>query len=395
MTLLWVGCSNSAPPQLLPVNPATVGVNESLTLSLAVQNEAGLALSWSFQGPELAGLAQTASLTGHASGAEFRWTPLASHVGTHQFDFIASSDAGSAKTSVLITVIPQAAAAPVFIQPGKGGTFDMDALRCINFDLEVKDDDSEQVGILAAEPLPLGAELHQKGKKRARFDWCPSDEQIDQSLSWVLHFQADDGDHPPTPHNYQVILRRSAPDNCPGTPPQINVISPAEGDLLASAVGFEVIVKITDAESAVRDQPILHYTYDDPGVDSSLGNFELAKFEEDGETWSASVPPLPGTTGQTLTVWYVVSVVDNDDTAGTECDHSAETPTRVFLAQPIEGTTVADCALCSESVGCNSGSAAPLASASPSAMARAATVKTPQPLKGTQPKRVADRTGAS
>ncbi|MFT7623068.1 MAG: hypothetical protein ACI9WU_002245, partial [Myxococcota bacterium] len=172
---LNAGCSTDAPPVVFPIEPATVDVNATLVLSLAVLNPDGTPLTWSFAGPPLPSLADTSSLSGTPTGAEFRWTPLASHVGVHQFDFTATSEAGSSTQSVVLTVAPQAGAAPVFIQPAKGGTYDVDVSPCVNFDLEVKDDDTPEVAIRANGPMPDTATVETVGKQRARFRWCPSD----------------------------------------------------------------------------------------------------------------------------------------------------------------------------------------------------------------------------
>ncbi len=301
----FAGCSSGTPPVLFPIEAASVNVNETLVMDINVLNQDGVALSWSFAGPALAALAETTELAGSPTGAVFRWTPLASHVGSHQFDFTASSDAGDSTQSVIITVVPQKGAAPIFIQPGKGGTFDLDVVSCVNFDVEVKDDDTSKVAIRTAGEVPAGLNLKTKGDQRARVDWCPTDSQLNQALSWTLSFEADDGEHEPTQHDYLAVFRRSAQAGCPGSPPSITILEPAPGAIVTSAAGFAVKVQVTD-DSEIRDEPILYFTTADPGGAPDITSFTQTAFIQDGSDWVAQVPPVATPDGEPTPVWFAV-----------------------------------------------------------------------------------------
>ncbi len=351
------GCAGDTVPTLLPLEPQSVNVNETLTLQLTIQNPDGLPVEFDFAGPPLPSLDLTTTLTGTPVGAVFRWTPLASHVGSHQLDFTVSSSAGSSTQSVVITVVPQLGAAPVFIQPGKGGTYDLDKIDCVKFDLEVKDDDTTQVAILPAATLPQGAQLETRGDKRARLEWCPNDEQVNESLTWILRFQADDGEHTPTQHTYTAVLRKEAKDGCPGTPPTVEVVSPGDGAQVVSSGGFPITIKVTD-DTGIRDAPILYYATSEPPdlVNPDPADFEQETFAESpsGAVFAAAIPPLGLAEGEEATVWYFVSAVDNDDEAGTTCDHRTDTDVFTFVAS-TEGGKAAACDLCTASDGCDTG----------------------------------------
>ena len=74
-------------PQLLPIPAQSVKVDQSLSLFLPVDNPRGDNLALAFSGPPLPSLQSVARLTSTPQGGLFLYTPLASHVGTHQFTF--------------------------------------------------------------------------------------------------------------------------------------------------------------------------------------------------------------------------------------------------------------------------------------------------------------------
>ncbi|MEC9071821.1 MAG: hypothetical protein VX938_05550, partial [Myxococcota bacterium] len=157
-------------PTLLPLEPVTATVSETLHVSLPVDNPDRLSLSYSFAPSGALGslnLYAVASVVGTETGGEFTWTPLASHVGTHQITFTVGSDSGTHSQTLLVTVNPAATAAPIFLSPGSGGTYDLATKSCIKVTVEVKDDDSSEVAIRSREPLPAGGTLTTTDPKRA------------------------------------------------------------------------------------------------------------------------------------------------------------------------------------------------------------------------------------
>jgi hypothetical protein len=264
-----------------------------------------------------------------------------------------SSASGSSRQSVLIKVEPGAGTAPIFIQPNNGGTYDIDITPCVTFDLEVKDDDSPSVSIRASSALPLGSTLTTQGSQRARFEWCPTENQVNQALTWSLTFEADDGEHPPTVHTYLAVFRRKQQDGCTGVPPTIQVLEPNQDATVLSTGGFNVVIRVTD-DTEVRDAPVLYYSYVDPGPNSpELTQFEATAFTAEGDTWRAAIPPSPSAS-DTYDVWFLASATDNDDAAGTACDKRTDTALRHFLAQK-DNSSAANCELCASSTSCASG----------------------------------------
>ncbi|MFT5433757.1 MAG: hypothetical protein ACI9OJ_004465, partial [Myxococcota bacterium] len=338
---------------LLSIEPMSVGVDQTLVVELRVQNPGGLAVQYEYRGPDLAGLKTTASITGTPAGGEFRWTPLASHVGAHQFDFIATSEAGSSKQSVVLTVVPQATAAPVFLSPGSGGTFDLDATDCVEVTFDTKDDDSESVEIRAVSGLPEGALLQPAGAKGAELLWCPTDVQINASLTWPMVFEADDGEHAPTSHRYIAVLRTDAQANCPGQPPIVSVLSPAAGASVDEVGGVSIAISVID-DFGIRDAPVLYYSADATAL-AAPGSFQQTEFELSGDDqWTAVVPPVGVAVGEQVDVRYFITAIDNDDPLGTACDHRVDTQVSTFVATN-SGSKVDACGLCTAAEDCASG----------------------------------------
>ena len=360
LLLALTGCADelSDVPVLLPIGAQTVAANETLRLDLAVSNPQGAALSYTFEGPELPGLAAVTELAGTPSGGTFRWTPLVSHVGQHEFTFVVTSDKGESRQSTVITVTSPTDAAPVFLRPGAGGTYDLSLESCVNFDIEVRDDDSNDVAIRAGATLPEGARIESAGQKRAQFEWCPLADQIEASERWTILLEADDFDHQPTQHSYVIVLRTPPKEGCPGDPPVIQILSPAKGDEVRSSTGYAVRIAVSD-DQGLRDAPLLLYTIVEPEDQNKpdLRLFEQVEFHADGENWSGRIPSLGLQPDQQQIVYVVISATDNDDAEGTSCDHTTDSELHTFIA--IGGTDepgdLASCALCDRSIDCDSG----------------------------------------
>ncbi len=362
LTLALLACGGGTKPSLAPLAPVTGNVNETLVVDLVVENGSE-GLSFDFDGPDLPALRATVS--GGGGGGTFRWTPLASHVGTHEFT-VHLRRGGTTLDSepLIVTVNPAEDAAPVFIRPGAGGTFDLSREPCVRFDIEVRDDDSADVLIAERGSLPEGALVVQDGPKSGRFEWCPTPDQVAAAERWTIPLQADDREHPPTELDYIAVLRTDAKPGCPGTAPVISVTSPSDGTRVTSGVGYEVRVTVSD-DMGLRDAPLLFYTTsapDDPST-PDVTTFEQLVFAPSGGEWLARIPPLGLDDGEEQQVWFVVSATDNDDPGGATCDHRSDSPLRSFIAVGGSGgVALGDCEPCSASSQCSSGICANAAS---------------------------------
>ncbi len=339
---------------LLPIADHTVLVGASLRIPIAVDNPDGLALTYAFEAPALPGLDDVTSIGGTSAGGEFVWSPLASHVGTHDIVFVLQFAGGEVRETVRVTVEPGSRSAPVFLAPGAGGTFDLSRSPCVAFDVEVRDDDSPDV-LFESTDLPAGATLSSTGAKSAEFSWCPTGEQVAASLRWEIAFSADDGDHAPSEHIFVVILRAEVKESCTGTPPIVTIVSPAKGDVVSTSTGYEVLVNIED-DVGVRDAPVLSWSTEVADENNpDLSQFATVFCQPNGTTWRCLIPPLDLEFQEQQVLYVVVSATDNDDTTGTACDHHADSELLRFVAEGGAAASVDTCGVCTASSQCASG----------------------------------------
>ena len=355
---LLAGCADGGKGRLAPIDDATVRVNETLRIRLRVLEADEDRYRFDYAAPdELTALATTVNVTSFGDEGLFTWTPLPSHVGRWTFVFKLIDPGRNVidEKNVTITVEPAADTAPVFVSPGSGGTFDLSRDPCVRFLAAVRDDDSRRVTIRNRRPLPAGATLEQTGDKEARFQWCPTPEQVNTSERWTIALEADDGANPPVPKDYIVVLRAAMKPGCPGEAPRITIEEPAEGARVEAPHGWAVTVTVTD-DMGVRDAPVLYYTTERPSGEPDLTTFETAFFYALGDGRFRTRIPPQGDPGTETSFYFVVSATDNDDTSGTACDHRTDTPLRSFTGVRTMGeSTTAECAPCEASGECLSG----------------------------------------
>lgn len=355
--LAAAGCPASSSVEIQPLDNQTVRVGETLNLDIAVRNPGGGMLSFSFSMPDLPDSGAEIYSLG-SSGGRFRWTPLASHAGAHSCTITAS--AGGASDSETITInVQQANSAPVFIQPGAGGTYDLAREPCVAVHVEVKDDDSlpASIQIFERDPRIEGATLTPNGKQ-ADWRWCPTPAQVDASDRYTLALAARDESHEPVSHDYVIVLRGEGRTECTGTGPEIVSSTPPPPDVLATSLDYLVAAVVRD-DRGLKDAPILYWSTDPPAdpLKPDVTAFHQVVFVADGgENYHASIPNLGLAAGERRTIYYVISATDNDDPAGAGCDHRTDSSLRQFDVSAGSGTErVGYCETCSSSAQCDSG----------------------------------------
>ena len=359
-------CTPTAAPRLLPIPHQSAVVDQTLRVAIDVDNPSGVPLAYRFEASDLVAIDSVATIGGSPTGADFRYTPLSSHVGTHAITIVLAAPGGAEydRRDLIVDVMAAADAAPVFLEPGAGATFDLSHDPCVSFAVEIRDDDSVTVDLSARVPFPDGAMLVPTGDKSATFDWCPTPDQIAASARWTIALQADDHDHPPVPHDFVAVLRAGTSMNCPGAAPVITLVSPLPGANVTSSAGYDVTITATD-DRGLRDAPLLYWTTERP-VDLTMPDvttFEQVTFAAMGTSFVAHVPSLGLAPGVDGTIWFTASATDDDDATGTACDHRTDLlPVVSFVAVGGTGggTTVA-CDPCAMSVECASGICVPAA----------------------------------
>jgi len=352
------GGSREVPPRLLPIPAQQIEVGRTLEVDLAVENPSGLPVTFSWSGPDLPGMAESAHLSATPFGARFLYTPLASHAGEQAFEIQVSSRAGSDRQALLVTVVPDETTAPSFLRPGPGAIFDLSRDPCLQVDVEVRDEDSRQVTLTwSGDALP-SAEFVQTGPKTGQWTWCPTPGELDRSLQWRLVFEADDGDHPPVPQPFLAVLLTSGKGGCPGAAPEVTFLSPGKGERVVSVTGYPLAFQVTD-DQGLRDPPTVLWMRGEPeDLDQpDLQEFQTLTAQADGDRFRARIPHLGLAPGAEEVVSFLVVATDNDDASGSACDHRTVSRVQRFLA--VGGDPSRDaggtCSPCDLNEACRSG----------------------------------------
>lgn len=199
-------CSSGSPPDLLGLTDQVAVVGQEMTLELRGVDPDGQNLRYSFAADYEAG--GRAMITQLPSGSGlFRWTPIASDVGMHVFDFTASDGDHETTVSITIDVRTSGGNVPVFRQPlGTGRVVDVTTTACIDVAILVEDADTAQVTIAEDEPKIDGAMFDQDSGTTASWRWCPTNAQVAASDRYTLTLSADDGQGHRTVKNYVLVL---------------------------------------------------------------------------------------------------------------------------------------------------------------------------------------------
>lgn len=355
-----VACSGGSAPELSGLADQVAQVGTEFKLDLNGTDPDGDRLSYDFRAADLDGVDDRAMITVSPSGAGvFRWTPVASDVGSHAFDFIVS-DGDNDKTVTINIDVRSAigsATAPVFRQPlGTGTTIDLGKSQCVDLNIVVEDQDTAQVDITQEEPVIEGATLTQEDGQTATWHWCPTRAQEGDSR-YTLVLSASDGDNPETVKNYLVVLRGTGGgSSCPGTGPSISHTASNQ----TTRLDIKPAVTISD-DKGLKDSALLYYSETNPGTSPNLSEMtQLTMTKTSGTlssgSWTASIPnPVASATmGATKTLYYVVVADDNDDLMG-NCDHSTQSQVYQMVVTAGGSSTAGLCSSCTADSQCGTG----------------------------------------
>ena len=314
-------------PVMQPLTDQVAYVDSEFTLALAASDADGDALQFGFSA-DIADISKRASINQAEGNAVFVWSPLASDVGIHAFDFTASDGKHTASQTITIDVRPGSSNAPVFRQPlGTGTTLDLTQKPCLEMEVLVEDPDSPGVQIAQEGPPIAGSELTQYSEFAANWSWCPSKEQIAGSDRFVLKLSADDGTNPKVYKNFLIVLRKAYNPNCKGEAPRID----HEARDASTVVNLPISAEVSD-DLGIKYEPLLYYSTTEPGNPPDLAQMtQLTMTLKSGDmlkgVWSAEVPnPVASKpAGSSAKLHYVIVAVDNDDPSG-DCDHMTQAP---------------------------------------------------------------------
>jgi hypothetical protein len=208
-------CATGAPPDIVGLGDQVAVVGQQFTLELDGVDPDGDNLAYSVEAD--VPLEGNATMTQTPSGrGVFRWTPIASDVGLHGFDFTVSDGSNDTTVTIQIDVRSASGGVPVFRQPlGAGRVVNLATDPCVMLDVVVEDQDTAQVTIGEEAPIIEGATLNQLDGMSATWRWCPSSAQVSANDRYTLVLSADDGENPKTVKMYVIVIAGS------GTRPQL------------------------------------------------------------------------------------------------------------------------------------------------------------------------------
>ena len=344
-----VACG-AEPPQLQGLADRKVAVGEELEIVIVATDSNGDSIAYSFTKDRATHI--DASLTLRPDGAGvFRWRPTAQHLGTWVFSFEASDGALSSTTTIQVEVVPAigGATAPSFKTPlGSGTLADFEATRCLQLDISVTDTDSAEVTIAQEDPpLPGRPTLKRTGNHTATWQWCPKLEEL-QANSYHLRLSADDNDNAKVIKDFTIVIKSRCED---GTGPQISH-TPRDVD---TVLDVPITIDVTD-NIGVRDPPTVRWSREriTDGLDSSRVTLEQAtriSGDMKHSTWEARIPN-PARPGESAQLFYIVTAVDNDLSAGV-CNHTVLSEQfSITVTNPGDNGGVGLCESCSSDQQC-------------------------------------------
>ena len=353
------GCANGA-PKLEPLSDQTAYVEKEFTLELRASDPDGDELTFTFVVADLPDIFTRASVQEVRKGeATFRWTPIISDKGAHSFDFVASDGKTTNRATIVITVELDegGGTGPSFRKPvGTGTTLDLAQKDCGSLDVVVEDPDSAEVVITQEEPVIAGASLSQDSGLTAKWNWCPTTDQIAASDRYMLRLGADDGTTKVT-KDYLIVLRKPQKTDCPGTAPVITH-TPEDDTTLLPLVVFADVAD----DKGIKNEPLLYYSYTQPATPPDIGamtqvSMMLMWGDMTSGTWGVEIPNpvVSSPVGTQASVWYVIVAQDNDDAAG-DCDHLTQAPAtgsyKMTVTRPADEAGRGLCEACTADVQC-------------------------------------------
>ncbi len=335
-----VGCGAldaGSAPRLSPVEDQRVLVGEKLSVLITATDPDGDELTFKIQGRP-----SKAQFIAGSDGesALFTWIPEVTDADSggrvHTVRFFVQDSTGQwDDQEVPITVFPQAA--PSFLNP-PGYVLNLAEQAHIEFLVQVKDDSASQVDITIAQG-PEGAYLEQSGKKKAYFYWKPTPEQLEQKLFWYVRFKAvgyaPDAAHPGRQnklyellHDVSIVIMNANWEGCPGSPPVLAHDVPPDIHWSAGSPepGYRIEATVHENESYLAQANVL-WTVGDPNLESSYAAVPMAA--QSDQLFAAYIPKVSAGAGRY--VHYYIEAWDNDDYAGSACDHVARLPKQGFF----------------------------------------------------------------
>lgn len=258
-----------------------------------------------------------AELQTFANSALFRWDPIASDVTgdtPRRLIFVATDSRGASAERVVNVNIRAGNGTPKFLN-ASSKLYDPDSGEPLAFDVEVRDDDSQDVELtMPAETAPAGASFTQTGPKSGEFSWDPSIEQRGVRVHSAT-FVADDGQSEPVVYEVTIIFQENGGG---GTDPDPTQTCDADQPIVHAPLGaqrtlddYQIEAAFSSAAAQKYDTAYVIWTTGDP-LDNSDVDYDSRELEIDGTELRGAIPNLLLSAGESQTVFYSLCAVDQD-----------------------------------------------------------------------------------
>ncbi|MFW6058226.1 MAG: hypothetical protein ACOC9W_05165 [Persicimonas sp.] len=319
LAIFMGACGTDAPTNEPPTITVDVGTEadyvvgeDSVRIQVTAHDPDGDPLSFS-----VVNKPERAELQTFASSALFLWDPISSDVTGEiplELIFVAEDSEGAqAETKVLVTIRP-GNGLPRFSTP-TSKIYDPSSDRPLEFEVEVRDDDSSQVQLsMPQETAPEGASFAQIGEKIGEFSWTPNDEQRSKRVHAVT-FIADDGDNEPVTHKVSIIFKRDT-DGGGGDPDPTQTCE--DEPITHTPIGaqrilddYRIDAEFSASAAAKYDNAYLFWATGDVMNDPDV-EYESTEMKIDGSELRAVIPNLLLDSGQSEVVYYAICASDED-----------------------------------------------------------------------------------
>jgi hypothetical protein len=299
-------------------------VGDMVRIRASAEDPDGDALSF-----EVVGIPTRAELQTFPNSALLSWDPIASDVTADELlrlIFVVEDGRGGRAERVVNLEIAPGNGTPEFLSPSSK-LFDPSGGQALEFDVEVRDDDSNQVILtMPTATAPEGAEFEQVGPKSAHFSWTPTAEQLGRRVHSVI-FVADDDQGAPVEQEVTIILQNSGGDD-PAPAPAPTSTCEADQPIAHAAPGpqraladYELQAHLSSDAAQKYDTGFVFWSTDDPmNREVEFGSVEM---KVDGALMRAAIPNLLLAPGESETIYYTICAMDStasaDDPEGFIC----------------------------------------------------------------------------
>lgn len=324
LTALAAACGADTAPNEAPTLTLDVGSQETyvvgedvVQIQATAKDPEGGAVHF-----EVVNRPARAELQTFSNSALFTWDPITSDVTNGEplrLIFVAKDDAGKrAERVVNLTILP-GNGTPKFLT-ASSKLYDPNSDHPLEFDVEVRDDDSQQVTLtMPADQAPAGAHFEQSGPKTGTFRWDPSVQQQSQRVH-SASFVADDGESDPVELKVTIILQRSGGGT---TDPDPTQTCDADQAIVHTPLGaqrtlddYEVVAQFSSSAAAKYDKAYLFWATGD-AMNTDV-DYESAEMKIDGAELHGGIPNLLLSAGESETVYYSICAMDEDAAEGAE-----------------------------------------------------------------------------